>query len=252
MTVTTGRPATDPAKETTPGAAARTGVPAGAATSTPRCPAAQRAAGGSNRRSSAAAPPTGQARPAPGVRRKARSPVGARPSCEAGAPTGPRAPTSPGTPSGPGTPTGRTAPIDAAASDRPAPRAPTSDRGGGSIRATVPASISASNSPPRASGGNPGGSLGGNPGGGATFDPGDGRSRSGTRSRPGTRSLAISSDFRNRARHGNGHRRIRRIGGPIGRWFMPARLAPAGAPRAPRRRTCGQPRPVDNRCHPAG
>lgn len=49
----------------TPAAAARTGSPAEAARSTPRCPAAHGAGGASNRRSNPAAAPTGHARPGP-------------------------------------------------------------------------------------------------------------------------------------------------------------------------------------------
>ena len=60
MTATTPVPAIVPTKETTPARAARTGVPAAAARSTPRCPAAQGSGGGSNRLSTSAAErPTG-------------------------------------------------------------------------------------------------------------------------------------------------------------------------------------------------
>ncbi|WP_246213408.1 hypothetical protein [Kitasatospora viridis] len=62
-TATTGRPATSPAKATTPAIAARTGSPGAAARSTPRCPAAHGCGGGLNRRSSAPGPPTGHTRP---------------------------------------------------------------------------------------------------------------------------------------------------------------------------------------------
>ena len=60
MTATTPVPAIVPTKETTPARAARTGVPAAAARSTPRCPADQGSGGGSNRLSTSAAErPTG-------------------------------------------------------------------------------------------------------------------------------------------------------------------------------------------------
>lgn len=65
-TATTPRPATVPAKDTVPGAAARTGCPALVARSTPRWPAAQRTGGGSHARTIKGRPPcapeTGQAR----------------------------------------------------------------------------------------------------------------------------------------------------------------------------------------------
>src|SRR5215213_2222381 len=47
--LTTGRPATIPAKATVPSPAASTGAPTDAARSTPRCPAAYGVGGGSNR-----------------------------------------------------------------------------------------------------------------------------------------------------------------------------------------------------------
>jgi hypothetical protein len=49
-TLTTGRPATVPAKTTVPGPAAKIGVPAGPARSTPRWPASQGRGGGSKPR----------------------------------------------------------------------------------------------------------------------------------------------------------------------------------------------------------
>src|SRR3954447_19035104 len=57
--LTTGRPATMPAKATTPSPAASTGDPGGPARSTPRCPAAYGLAGGSNGRVPTSAPPPG-------------------------------------------------------------------------------------------------------------------------------------------------------------------------------------------------
>src|SRR4051794_41263994 len=57
--LTTGRPATMPAKATTPSPAASTGDPGGPARSTPRCPAAYGLAGGSNGRVTTSSPPTG-------------------------------------------------------------------------------------------------------------------------------------------------------------------------------------------------
>ncbi len=68
-TDTTPRPATGPAKATLPGAAASTGVPGGAARSTPRWPGPYGPAGGSQPRTTRGLPrpPIGQARSATGV-----------------------------------------------------------------------------------------------------------------------------------------------------------------------------------------
>ncbi|GHA93655.1 hypothetical protein GCM10010346_15440 [Streptomyces chryseus] len=59
VTDRTPRPATGPAKETRPGATARTGAPGPAARSTPRCPAAYREGGGSQDRRTGGRSPTG-------------------------------------------------------------------------------------------------------------------------------------------------------------------------------------------------
>ncbi|MFE3250801.1 hypothetical protein [Streptomyces sp. NPDC059209] len=58
----TPRPATMPVKDTRPGAAARIGVPAVAARSTPRWPGPYGEAGGSHPRTTVGRGPTGQAR----------------------------------------------------------------------------------------------------------------------------------------------------------------------------------------------
>jgi hypothetical protein len=97
MTVTTGVPATIPANDTTPAAAARTGTPAVAERSTPRWPAPQRTAGASNRRRRLPGPPTGHALapPAPGSSspRDRRDPTDLRPPTAPTASTAPTAPT---------------------------------------------------------------------------------------------------------------------------------------------------------------
>ena len=58
--MTTGRPATRPAKSTVPGPALRTTAPAAAARSTPRWPGSHGRGGGSNRRTGRGGPSTGQ------------------------------------------------------------------------------------------------------------------------------------------------------------------------------------------------
>ncbi|AUG79880.1 hypothetical protein CFP65_5170 [Kitasatospora sp. MMS16-BH015] len=146
----TGRPATTAEKETTPGAAARTGVPGAAARSTPRCPAAQRAGGASNLRSTPAGPPTGQARPPPALDPRATARVRASARAGEGGPVGTSGPAvvrawvlpslepRTGTGVGGGSASGRPR-ATAPASDPARARAPAS----APVRAPAPASVPA-------------------------------------------------------------------------------------------------------------